>query len=872
MESPPTDFSPPAGGDADRSAHKQRLEANDRLIRQANLDNGRQIATERAAIFADSVRHWAQGEHLASGYDRPFAVVALGGTGRAELTPRSDLDFAFLFDDQIEGNAFLLGLQEQIVNTDQFSSRFGFTFEPLPFDLDDADNLHGKQLNAFLDMAPVYDPDGLAPRFRERIRANYDPFEHFLHVRDFWSRKWAEAADASENIKRFDIKNEGLRIFLAAVWALAGKDFSHSHTVYAALPDPRDLEAYDFLLRIRAFVHSRRGGTGKANLIGDHPEDLLEFDDFLSFGDMLGPEEDEGKRFEFGNKVRARLLASRRRISRFAKGVFGRELSQGVRVAVDSPIRFGSGGLFRETPSLEVSAVERSRRALELVLISQHYSVPIDDSELQNTFHNAGDWITRVPGLASLFYDLDGSLARSLDFLCQIDGVGERLFPGYALYEVSLDARVRKERESLRGKLSRRKLELLELLLERSTSESVQTLASGQTAGLQVEVTPEVEASLLDPDQIAAIRLALFTKRLPLTEGDLLLRNDESANLYQRSSSGLSQIPVEDYFQPFIDEPGFSEHTIELVKFLITNRRALTTYAEPGILDEDQVAKFEVLCRDPSRLRALYVFTCVDRAEWESHGSYPTRWFNIKELYAKTQSAFSPGADPSSALRAQGYDAEDVAILRDFGDSFYSGRYRRFANRFGPHVIHLAQDGDFHAPRVTLLRDDRSHILGVSARDNKGLAASICGVLWHNNIEVAQAHLFSASSHRLALDFFHLSTPPDQFPPRLTHTIEESILLTGEEELARDEGPHLEGEIRVQEWRADSYLLRFKGQQAPTGALYTLTRHLFLSLQANVFGLTARYQKGNAHVSIFFIPPAGHSKDELIKLASEILE
>ena len=335
----------------------------------------------------------------------------------------------------------------------------------MPFSLDDAIDLHGKQLNAFLDMAPVYDPEDLASQFRERIRASYDPFEHFLHVRGFWGRKWAEAADSSENINRFDIKNEGLRIFLAAVWAMAGKDFSHSHTIYAALPDPRDLEAYDFLLRIRSFVHSRRSRSGRANLIGDHSEDLLEFEDFLSFGDMLGPDADERERFEFGNTVRARLLASRRRISRFAKGVFGRELSQGVRIAPDSPIRFGSGGLFCEVPAQEAAEVERSRDALNLLLTSQHYSVPIDDSELQNTFHNAGDWITRVPELASLFYDLDGSLARSLNFLCQIDGVGERLFPGYALFEVSLDERVMKESESLRGKLFRRKLERLETLL-----------------------------------------------------------------------------------------------------------------------------------------------------------------------------------------------------------------------------------------------------------------------------------------------------------------------------------------------------------------------------------------------------------------------
>ena len=112
----------------EQASFATRLQANDALIRGSHLDIGRQIATERAAIHTDAVRDWARDQQEASGYDRPFAVVALGGTGRAELTPFSDLDFAFLFDDQIEGNDFLLGLQTQILYTDPSRSPLGFSF------------------------------------------------------------------------------------------------------------------------------------------------------------------------------------------------------------------------------------------------------------------------------------------------------------------------------------------------------------------------------------------------------------------------------------------------------------------------------------------------------------------------------------------------------------------------------------------------------------------------------------------------------------------------------------------------------------------------------------------------------------------------
>jgi len=75
------------------------------------LGGGREIAAERTAIYTTLVRDWAEEQRQTLGYHKPFAVVALGGTGRAEMAPFSDNDFAFLFDDALEGNPFLLELR-----------------------------------------------------------------------------------------------------------------------------------------------------------------------------------------------------------------------------------------------------------------------------------------------------------------------------------------------------------------------------------------------------------------------------------------------------------------------------------------------------------------------------------------------------------------------------------------------------------------------------------------------------------------------------------------------------------------------------------------------------------------------------------------
>ncbi len=249
-----------------------------------------------------------------------------------------------------------------------FAKTYGFTIWPQPYNLEHAPALEGIQLNAFLDMQAIDDPHDFAPKFRDRIRATFDPFAHFLHV----SRSWRDAGSAhiggaGERLDRFDIKNEGLRAFLAGVWTLGGPRFRHSLDVYSGLDDNRDLEAYYFLLRIRAFIHLRRGTLSRPRVDGSHAEDVLGFEDFESFGELLGPKIAERERFEFANQVRARLLAARRRVERFARGVIGRELQHGHRTYLGSSIIHGVGGLRHAAPETNATHQDRSSAALSLV-------------------------------------------------------------------------------------------------------------------------------------------------------------------------------------------------------------------------------------------------------------------------------------------------------------------------------------------------------------------------------------------------------------------------------------------------------------------------------------------------------------------------
>jgi len=838
-------------------AFRELIAENDALIRGPQLDNGRLITVARTAIYSGLMADWAAERHRMLGYDKPFAVVALGGTGRQEVTPYSDTDFAFLFDDAVEGNSYLLELQRELLHTRSFRDRCGFACEVLPFNPDDALRLSGKQLNAFLDLRPVYDPDGLAATFRERIRAPFDPFEHFLHVRGIWKERLETAALAWDRVDRFDIKNDALRVFLAGIWTLAGRGFLHSHDVYRALEDPRDLAAYDFLLRVRCFVHSRRLAPRRRAPGGDHPEDVLRFDDFNAFGELLGPAADEHARIAFADEVRARLISARRRVARFTRGVIERELRQGRPAGRGSPIVYGVGGLSHQGSSACRTSRDKSRAALSLLLASQRYGVPIDPSELGTTFRDIGDWLVPVPEVSALFYEPRGSLAESFAFLSQFDGAEDRLFPGYAKFEASLDARVMAEGKLLRGAIERRKIQILEECAQRGRDLLARAISTERGAGALDGVSIDVEAALLDPDRLAAVKLALKTKRLPLTDADLEARADTTRPLHERLSSGMSGIPLDDYYRVYRTDCDFTAETVRTTEFLIRHWRALRERADADINDERQVAEFAALCENEDLLRSLFVFTCADRAEWQSEQDDPTPWFNMRELYAKCMAHYRPGLDARRSIETAGFTPDQAKVLKDCGPAFFAGVYRRPANRFATHLLHLAENPSTQDAKVSILRDGLSIILGVAARDVRGLAACITGALWRQKVALRQAHLFSAANHGLALDFFHVEPGENAVGPHVATAIEHAIrqrLFIGE----RDEAgiPCVHGATTLQEWRPGQYGLRFETGADADGAVYMLTYKVFRYLEGNIFGLAAHTVRGRIYVSVYLsLPP-----------------
>lgn len=865
--------------------HQALIAENDDLIRSTDLDNGAEIAAARTAIFTSVIAKWAEEQQAAYGFDLPFAVAALGGTGRAEVTPCSDLDIAFLFEGPIEEEpilSFLLELQRQTLNTREFRDRFGFSFVALPYGLDDVPGLKEKDLNAFLDLAPVYDPHGLTNTFRQRISETFDPFEHFLHVSNLWRRQWERTGARPERVDRFDLKNNALRLFLAAVWILAGKGFEHSHDIYKLIcnEDPRDLAAYHFLLRLRGWIHLRREPGGLPTALGNHAEDVMTFHDFDSLGDWVGKNASDEERHEFSEDLRARILDARRRIGAFSRGVVESELRLGRPISEGHQVALGAGGLYQSEPETCVTGEDRSRAALSLLLMSQRYEMPIDPSELQTTFLHAGDWLVPVPELGKIFREARGSLANTFDFLSKVPGAEERLFPGYGKFESSIDERVRTEQQTLRGHLEREKIRSLEADRREGQRLLTDSIKPHALTDVAYDIRVEVEAARLNVDQLAAVKLAIKTKRLPVVPDDLATRDDSRRSLADRFSSGFSGIPVADYYTRCFADGGFDPEILDLAQFLVTNRKAFRESVESGLIDDSSVKKLLRLCDgDLDRLRALYVFIHADRHAWKSPTTNPAQFFNIRELYAKARMPDERRFNPKALLGEGGYaDSESQEILIDFGRHFYEGIYRHYVVRLGGHLLRLQNPNASNSrPKAIIIAEDQSRILAVAAKDDRGIAAAITGTLWKHGVSLEQAHLFSATNYGLALDFFHLAPKLDMgeneesttpFGRELEGLVETAIIerqhVSDADEAAL---PDVARSVTLTEWRPELYCLRAETDHDVSALLYLLCLKAGLRLSADIHGLAAQSDRNGAWASVYLSLPKSFTIDEARQIA-----
>ncbi|MFQ3587383.1 MAG: HD domain-containing protein [Fimbriimonadaceae bacterium] len=255
-----------AGLAAERRALLKRLQTH---------PSGMDWCRDHAALVDRTIRlvyEEAVGE--APGAPR-ISVVAVGGYGRAELSPYSDADIAVIPEDDAHP-----GLDDSVRRLyrmlhDAFGRGFALPLSYAFCLINDAPALDPKSRTAFLDARLVAGPFQPFAEFQALFRDSFPTGEFLIEKRSERRRAWAEHGDTpyltEPNLKE---SAGGLRCFQTANWLRTA----------IGLTPVRPTPEYDAVLRIRNLLHlvaekgvdrfSRQRQAEVADLLGTTPTEI----------------------------------------------------------------------------------------------------------------------------------------------------------------------------------------------------------------------------------------------------------------------------------------------------------------------------------------------------------------------------------------------------------------------------------------------------------------------------------------------------------------------------------------------------------------------------------------------------------------------
>ena len=243
-----------------------------KLLHRAGA-GGREICLGRAAILDALLRHlWTSAKSSLSAQAQeefpPLALVAIGGYGRAELNPHSDIDFMFLHDGQIAANKPLPHLSRLIDGVLYPLWDVGLKVGHSVRSIDDCvkvANADMQSKTSLIEARLVAGDEALFKKFQKTVVAKcVDGFEDkyiALRLEDQSARraKFGNSACMQEP----NLKNGcgGLRDYQNLLWMAFFKYRTRSlreleQREFVGEAERKQLEAaYDFLLRTRTELH-----------------------------------------------------------------------------------------------------------------------------------------------------------------------------------------------------------------------------------------------------------------------------------------------------------------------------------------------------------------------------------------------------------------------------------------------------------------------------------------------------------------------------------------------------------------------------------------------------------------------------------------
>ncbi|HET9489959.1 MAG TPA: [protein-PII] uridylyltransferase [Methylomirabilota bacterium] len=671
----------------------------------------------------------------------PFVVVALGGYGRSELHPSSDIDLMVVYDGELTPYVQRI-TQELLYTLWDLGLEIGHSLRSL----EDCVAIAGTDLPSRTSMQEARFLAGdraLFGRFQRVLRENVyrRDFEQFLQAmlaeRDQRYRKHG----ASPYVMEPNVKESagGLRDMHTAMWLSATKFGARTlrELTEKGLITERELELTDaaltFLWRVRNELHFLAG----------HRNDVLTRDWQPQVAKSFGYQDDDTslavERFMRDYYLHARVIhrVARRLIAR-CQDTLSRRKSAALRErqqALADGLVFLDGRLHLADQKVDRFATDPT----QLVKVFWHahrlgceLSLELERA-LEAGLDLIDDGLRRSPGARDLFLDICRSWGRVAVTLSQMHelGVLGRYLPEFGaltcLVQYDVYHRFSADRHSLLA------------------VEHLEALAPGKAA--ESEGAAQVFADVERPELLML---------------GMLLHDIGKAKGHGHVAKGIPLI------RELTGRMGLPAEDAALVEFLVAHHLTMSHIAQRRDIDDPKtIADFATTVGDAQRLRMLYLLTYADMRAVGPGVLTPWQAVVLHELYARTLNRLTGGrverptrANLADRLHAAlGDEVSRQAVMAHL--AMMPERYlaTTTVQRMAEHVRMLHRlDATrlgtelFHHP------DLGSSDLVVVTRDLPGLFSLIAGTLAAHGVNIISAQI-TTRADGIAIDTFQVNDP-----------------------------------------------------------------------------------------------------------------
>ena len=669
----------------------------------------------------------------------PLVVVALGGYGRGELHPSSDIDLMVVYDGEL--SPYVTRVMQELLYT---LWDLGFHVGHSLRSLDDCVAIAGTDFPSRTSMQEARFLAGdrrLFHRFGRVLRDNVfrHDFDEFLRTalaeRDQRYRKWGASPYVGEpNVKE---SAGGLRDIHTAMWLGAAKFGARTLKELAdkGLITAREQAAADaaltFLWRTRNELHFFSG----------HKNDVLTRDVQPRIAENLGYVDDASglgvERFMREYYLYARVIhrIARRLIARCEQTIarHGTAERRGRQQALADGLVFLDGRLYltdRDPDALRRDPLRILRVFWHLHRLGCELSLDLERA-IEDSLDAIDDTVRRSPVARDLFLDICRNWGRVTQTFSEMHelGVLGRYLPEFGALTCLVQYDVY-------HKFSADQHSLLAV-------EHLEALAPGQSA--------ESEGAALVFNEVDKPELLML---------GMLLHDIGKAKGHGHVAKGIPLV------RELTQRLGIGVDDAALVEFLVAHHLTMSHVAQRRDIDDPKtVSDFAAVVGDPQRLRMLYLLTYADMRAVGPGVLTGWQAVILHELYTRTLARLTGGRieRPNRhhlAPRLHGL-VKDALSLQDVKAhlALASDRYvaSTSVQRMGEHLRLVQRLAD--TPVATELfhhRDLGSSDLVVVTRDVPGLFSLIAGTLAAHGINITSAQIHTRQ-YGVAIDTFQVN-------------------------------------------------------------------------------------------------------------------